>query len=469
MDFRRLVKDYTVAVVAQGVGLLLGLVTSLVIPKFFSITDYGYWQLFLFYSTYVGFFHFGLNDGVYLINGGMSREQIDKKKINSQFWIGFLYQLIIVVGILACISSYEGDRQFILIATAIYLLISNASSYLGYLLQAINETRHYSISLIVNQVVFLVATLILLILGITDFVLYVVFYVFAKLCAFAYCVLRTKDFFASGLVSFSKAVLSSILSIRVGIKLMIAGIASMLVFGVARVAIDIVWGIDTFGQLSLAISLMNYILTFISQISMVLFPALRKASDQETNSFLISLNNAANMLFPSVYVLYFPIAWLVQVWLPQYQTACVWLAFLIPACVFDGKMNACFSTYYKVYRKEKELLIVNIGTVLVSSAGVLFNIFALDSPEGVIISPVLAIMLRSFCSELRMLSNLKGRLRKGTLIGMGMAVVFIAVNCLFESPIGFFVCIILYVLILVSEKETIEKLIQTTRRIKHDL
>ena len=42
--------------------------------------------------------------------------------------------------------------------------------------------------------------------------------------------------------------MDSIASVRVGIKLMLANLSSMLILGIARVVIDSVWGIETFGQ-----------------------------------------------------------------------------------------------------------------------------------------------------------------------------------------------------------------------------
>lgn len=41
--------------------------------------EYGYCQLHLFYSSYVGFLHFGWNDGIYLRYGGKNYIELDKK------------------------------------------------------------------------------------------------------------------------------------------------------------------------------------------------------------------------------------------------------------------------------------------------------------------------------------------------------------------------------------------------------
>ena len=66
------------AFLAQGISLFLSVLMSLIVPKFLTVRDFGYWQLFIFYFGYVGFFHFGLNDGVYLKYGGKSYDEMDK-------------------------------------------------------------------------------------------------------------------------------------------------------------------------------------------------------------------------------------------------------------------------------------------------------------------------------------------------------------------------------------------------------
>lgn len=64
------IKNILYAFLAQGIALFLSVLMSLIVPKILGVEQYSYWQLFIFYTGYVGFFHFGLNDGVYLRLGG---------------------------------------------------------------------------------------------------------------------------------------------------------------------------------------------------------------------------------------------------------------------------------------------------------------------------------------------------------------------------------------------------------------
>ena len=463
LDYRRITKDFLIAAVAQGFGFILGVVTSLIVPKLLSLESFGYWQLFLFYSSFVGFFHFGLNDGVYLIKGGQSRRDINGKEIRSQFAFGVGFQLLIALAlvIMAMAGVFGVDREFVIMATAGYLLVSNATSFLGLLLQAMNETRVYSWSLMVNQVAFLCALTLLLCLGVYDYHQYIVFYILAKLCALLFCVVRTREIILGGLLPFGQLVEKSIESIRVGIKLTIANITSMLIFGIVRFAVDLNWGIEAFGQLSLAISLMSFVLTFVSQLGMVLFPALRDAGAEEVNAFFFKLRDASMLLFPIVYVLYGPLAFAIALWLPQYQTAVSWFALLLPACVYDGKMNICYMTYFKVCRKENSMLLINLATVALSSSGVLLGVVVLDSAEVAILCAVGAIAVRAVFSEWYIFSQInRGGCKAIACDDIVLAVSFLAVSFVCGYGETGILCTVLYGLFLLKNQKKIIELVK---------
>ncbi len=142
MDIRVLIKDIAVAFAAQGAVFLCSVIMSFFVPKVLGVVDYAYWQLFIFYTSYISLFQFGLNDGVYLRNGGISRERIDKSLIKSQLFVGLIYQALIAVAIVAfsILMSEGAERSFVMVSCAALLVISNANYYLGYVFQAMKET-----------------------------------------------------------------------------------------------------------------------------------------------------------------------------------------------------------------------------------------------------------------------------------------------------------------------------------------
>lgn len=430
MDAKRLVGNVGVAFCAQGVSMFVSILVSLLVPKVLGVVEFGYWQLFLFYAGYVGFFHFGLNDGVYLLNGGMSRAEIDKRQIGSQFLVAVVSQVVIALGIaaFALADGENEDREFVLLAVSIYLVLNNASGFLGYVFQALNETKLFSFSTVLDRASFLVPLIVLLVMQCDDFRLYVMFYAFSRALCLFYCLFKARDILSAGFLGPKAALRDSVESAKAGIKLMIANIASMLILGVMRFAVDAGWGIEEFSRISFALTMVNFFLTFISQVAMVLFPALRQSSERERAGFFGSLSSVLNLFLPGVYILCFPVTGLLSLWLPQYASSMSLFALLLPICVFDAKMQLLGTTYFKVLRMEKRLLSVNLVTMVFSAGGVLLGWLVLHSLEFMILVPVVAIMSRSFASECMISKKVGAHVPAAFYGGALLTVLFLALS-----------------------------------------
>lgn len=417
-DWKKLASNFSVALLAQAISLFTSFITALIVPKILGVEEYGYWQLFVFYSGYIGFFYFGLNDGVYLIHGGEDRSRIDKKGIASQFQLMTIVHLLFaLVIIIVTLMSGEGpDREFVICATAVYLFINCGYGYLGYVFQAMNETKLYSFATVINGIAFLIPILILLLLKSDSFRLYITLSVLARLLATIYCIWKGRDLAFVRPYNLHQTIKLTLQSMKVGICLMLANIASMLILGVARFVIDVVWGIEQFGQLSFSLSMANFFIVFFTQLAMVLFPALRQAEESDVRSIFVGGRDALGLLLPFVYLLYPLLIILILAWLPQYAEGLSFLALMLPICVFDGKMRIVGTTYLNVLRKERLLLVINIITVIVSSIGVLYGAYALDSMHAVIIAPVIAIAIRCVIAEVIVAKELGTR---QSLMGLG--------------------------------------------------
>ena len=57
------------AVASNLIQLIISTLVILVLPRLIGVEEYGFWQLYLFYVSYVGFAHLGWIDGIYLKYG----------------------------------------------------------------------------------------------------------------------------------------------------------------------------------------------------------------------------------------------------------------------------------------------------------------------------------------------------------------------------------------------------------------
>lgn len=465
MQYKRIARNVYIAFLSQGVSFFVSAIMILVLPKVLSVESYGYWQLFLFYSSFSGFFLFGLCDGIYLQVGGKLRRDVDKEWLNSQYLIGFLLLAVsgAVVGIYAVVSSGDSDRTFVLWAFAVFTVVSDVEGLLGYTFQALDETRLFSVATIVDRVAFLVIMICLLVLNVQDYRVYIVVYVLSKCAGLLYCSWKAKDILFAGRYSILVALKESLKSISVGYKLMFAAIADMLILGLCRIFIDDAWGIEAFAAVSLALSIVNFFITFVSQASMVMFPVLRQENAHKQRRFYQAVRDGMELLFPVAYALFFPLAWGLSVWLPEYSDSIQYFALLLPVCVFNTKMDLCCATYFKVLRMEQMLLLVNVVAVAISFLGSAFGVYLFGSVQAVLVAAVACIIARSIASEAILNKKLCVPRSAASYEEIALTLVFICLSYYCNNIIGFIIYTILYAAYLWLNIKSVSKLSQTVK------
>ena len=148
---------------SQFFTFALGVVRSLIIPIAFSKIDYSYWQLYLFYITYIGVLTLGYNDGFYLRYGKTIQINEDKLKISSSIIFFFMATLIIVLlFLLILIFNINSSRNFIYIFTILNLFFVSVVGFFYYYLQISNKMKRFSIFLSLEKIL----TFILLMLSV---------------------------------------------------------------------------------------------------------------------------------------------------------------------------------------------------------------------------------------------------------------------------------------------------------------
>lgn len=452
-------KNLLYAFGAQAMSLLLSIVMSLLVPKMLGVEQYSYWQLFLFYSSYVGFLQFGMIDGIYLRLGGKKYEDLDYAIIGSQLKVMVLAQVILAVTVVIFCAFFmaNGQRTFVLICTAIYMIIFNIAGFMGYIFQLVNQTKIYSITVIIDKAIFLFLVILLLFCKADSFKIFVIIYIITKICAMGYSLYNGREIVFSELCK-SKIIFREIwTNICVGINLTVSNISSMLVLGIGRFIIDKKWGIMAFGKFAFAISLTNFFLTFISQVSMVLFPALRQSDDKQLKKFYVFASNTLGLFSPMIFLAYLPLKTILGVWLPQYQESLKYLGLLLPLCTFDGKMNMLCNTYFKVLRKEKLLLVINVATMLISIILSLIGGFVFNNIYVIIVFTVVSIAFRSVIAEICLAKLMDTKIAFNLLQEVLIAIVFMLSVWYMKPLFAFLVLISIYILYILLNKNRVNE------------
>lgn len=357
------------AVVAQGVGLLSSILTSLVLPKLLGVEDYAYWQLFMLYSSYAGFALFGLNDGIYLRLGGMRYDDLDHGALKGQQSIVLLSQIavaIVCLGVAATLGL-DSDRTVVLVFVVVFGLASNMTQCLRYVFQCTNLTRISSLADLASKGLFIVCIGTLFLVGFGSFLPFVVCFTACQFLALCYVLVCARSVLSAPL-KLRGALAACVSDVKSGMKIMVAYYADSLVVGFTRMLIDARLGLVVFGKLSLSFSLTNFVLTFIGQVGMVAFPVLKRLEPSQQRDKYAYIRRVLHIILPAIYIAYVPIRYVLVLWLPDYAESFVYLALTMPLCVYSCKANLLFNTYMKIGRHETKLCLINVATMVLNAA-----------------------------------------------------------------------------------------------------
>jgi O-antigen/teichoic acid export membrane protein len=393
-------KNLAFATVSQGVSLLSSIIMSLIVPKALGVEDYAYWQLFLLYSSYTGLALLGLNDGIYLRLGGRRYTELDQGRLKAQISTVCGFQVAVGLACLAALFASGGDasRRLVFVLVVAYGLVANLTSCLRYVFQSTNLTQISSIADMLSKASFLVCVLAVLLSGGATAWPFITLYTVCQALSLAYILVCARKTLIAR-PRWAKVLSDCRNDIVAGIKITISYYADSLIVGITRMMVDWRLGLATFGKISFAFSLTNFVLGFIGQVSMVLFPVLKRLDGAEQRHKYLQIRSALHVLLPLAYLLYVPVRVILGWWLPQYEESLLYLALTLPLCIYSCKANFLFDTYLKMGRHEGVLGAVNVFTMSLNAALSAIAVFGFASVEWAAIGIVASVVVRDFFFE----------------------------------------------------------------------
>lgn len=216
------------------------------------------------------------------------------------------------------------------------------------------------------------------------------------------------------------------INLSVGSKLMFANIASMLIIGIVRYGISIGWDITTFGKISLTLNVSNFLMVFISAVSVVLFPLLKHMEWGQLSNLYIRIRNCLSILILGAMIFYYPMKSLLSWWLPKYADSLIYMAVLFPVCLFECKVTLLVNTYLKSMRQEALILKINGIAVISSMMLTVVSVALFHNLTMAVFSIVFLYAGRCFLAEYHLQKLLSLNLRKDMMQEMLLVLVFIA-------------------------------------------
>lgn len=437
----------------------------LVLPKIMTMEDYGIWQLFMFYFSYVGFFHFGWIDGIYLRYGGQNFSALSRKTFGGQFWLLLILLLVefAIVNILLISGIIKNSILiFVLRVSSIAGVFYIIFAYVNFILQLSDKIKEYARNIILERFLILLLTLICITLIETkyDKVIYVT--IMSEFLAMSFGLYTIRDLIFVERDTFYNAMNEAYFNISAGSKLMLANIAGMLILGIIRFGISQEWDIVTFGKVSLTLNISNFLMVFISAVSIVLFPILKRINQDRLAEIYVLLRNILSYSLLAMLITYYPLKILLLYWLPKYSDSLVYMGLLLPICVFESKLQMLVNTYLKSLRQEALMLKINFISVIFALFMTYVTVVLLHNLKLAILSIVINFAFRLLLAEYFIEKLLSLKLRKDFIEELIVVSSFIFIN-VHESTYGILIYLAVYLIYALINKKQIKETVKKIR------
>lgn len=451
-------KNSIIVVSTQAISFGLGIAKALVLPILLGVTNFGYWQIYMLYLSYVGVFAFGYNDGIYLRYGKYEYKDLPREIFRSSIKLFVAAQLIIMF-LSAVFILFEPDpnKQISILFAVVNIPVAGLTGVLIYILQVTNQFKKYSLYSVIDKIVIMLIIALIYFIKTDNYLVVIAADTFSRVLVLILMVYSCRDLLIGKGCGLKEAFQDIFSNISVGIKLMLANLAGMLVLGFGRFIVERFESVEVYSNYSFAISTINLVLVFISAVGLVIYPTLNRLEEKKYPVYYINLNHIITIMTFGLLIIYFPLKVFINNYMNAYVNIYEYLPVIFAFIFLETKMQIIINPYYKLLRKEKKMLNINFFGFIIAAILILPFYFMLKSVLVVAISTFLAMGFRMYISEkyLKKELNVKGNLNiLVESIGIGLFIL-----CAYQSNIlaGFLGYALIYCVFLARRIKVIKQ------------
>lgn len=460
---KKLQKGIFAVLLANIINVIFSLATNFLLPKYLSVESYAAIKEFQLYVSYVGLFHFGFVDGIYLKYGGKDLN----KKLDSNFSTNIstmrIFQIFITLAVVG-VAINLNDK--ILLLFALSILPQNMANYFKFLYQAIGEFDLYGKAMNLTTITTFLLNIVLLFVIKTDKMLlyiggYVILFFIIWFVLEVY--FRKKHILIKGKIFSIKELIDNI---RTGCLLTLGNLSSIFLSSMDRWFVKVLMNTIAFAQYSFAVSVENFLNLAITPVTTTLFNYFCRETDVKVHRKVFNYVVVFATLIPAAA---FPVKFILEVFLKKYLDSVAVVFLLFSAQMFYTIIKSIYINLYKVQRKQKKYFVKLLCILVI---GFVFNVICYrinHVKEAFAVGTLFSAIIWFFLSK-RDFKYLKTEIKTEIYIFFELVMfLFLGINV--ESILGFLMYIIgTIVMLAVLMRETfldlLSKIIENINKLK---
>ena len=364
------IKDILKVTFSNACILLSGILVGFLLPKIIDQVDYGYYKTFTLYIAYIGLFHFGIIDGIYLKYGDKDYNELDKEKF--RFYTRFLLILEGAISLLFIIISLfaiqEKEMKFIFVMVSLTLFSTNITSYFQYISQITRRFKELTLRNIVQSILISLAIISLFISYkyfrlVINFEIYTIIYVIILFLLMVWYIFAYRD------ITFGKASKGLYKDIfyflKIGFPLLIANLAINLIFMIDRQFVNILYDKVTYATYAFSYNMLSLITTLINSIALVIYPTIKRSKEFNSSTYQNLISIISTLVFVCLLV-YYPLDLFIHWFLPKYNDSLVIFRIILPGLITSSCISIVMQNYYKLLNKNLNFFIKSLVIIALS-------------------------------------------------------------------------------------------------------
>lgn len=352
-------------------------VLAFVLPRFLSVSDYGYYRIFLLYGSFAGVLHLGFLDGLLLRWAARPVTRL-RNELSGALRFLCLEQMIVVAPLVA-VAVVLLPRKHLLLVLAIagYAVLWNWTALGQYVLQALKLFTHLSFFTILAPLILLVVAIALHSANHLELRSLILICLLANLATAAWLWIYVWRRVPAGTRGRRRVWRAGLSHVGLGWSVVCANLLATAALSLDRLVLSKQAPIHEFAIYSFAANALALTYNMILSVARVLFPYLSEGIPMEMRiRAYFTGTRILLLLWSAGLATYFPIAWLITRWLPQYIQSLPLIRILMLATGFTASIHVLHSTYFRVARKQTRFL---YGTVAGLSIAAVFLVMAMRS------------------------------------------------------------------------------------------
>lgn len=452
------IKNTFLVIFAQTISLLIGIVKTLLLPILLGITSYGYWQVYLLYLSYVGVFALGFNDGIYLRYGKYEYFELPREKFRSSISL-FIYSQFFIMLFAFSIILLEVDplKRISILWALINIPIAGLTGVLTYVLQITNQLKKFSFYSVLDKALILIVIIFFYLLNISDFSLIIIADTLSRSIVLIFMIFTCKEIIFGVGSGIKSSIIELVTNVRIGIKLMFANFSGMLIIGFGRILVERSASVEAYATYSFAFSTMNLVLVLVSAVGLVIYPTLNRLEELNYPKYFATINHIITIITFGILILIFPLRFFIGTYMDSYVEIFEYLPIIFTIIFIQAKMQIIINSFYKLLRKETEMLKANIIGLLMVIVIVTPIYYKTDSITFVAVGTLVSMVIRLYLSELYLKKQLEINENSNIYIEISLMIIFMVCGYQVNSIIGFILYLLIYLVYFSSQFKSIKK------------